>query len=66
MLVVSNAHAHMGHLGEIAGHSHWIGLGAVVIAGAIAVVVGKLKDKDDSAEEIDMDEEVEVLEGNVT
>ena len=46
---VSNAH--VGHLGEVAGHAHWIGLGAVVVAGAIAVAVGKLSDKKGDADE---------------
>lgn len=40
---VSNAHAHLGHVGELAGHSHWIGIGAIVVAGAIAVAAAKIK-----------------------
>lgn len=47
-----SAFAHGGHLGELAGHSHWIGLGAVIVAGAIAAVVGTLSDsKNDDEEE---------------
>lgn len=41
------AFAHGGHIGELAGHSHWAGLaalaGAVVIAGAVAWVSRKAK-----------------------
>ncbi|MEM9331711.1 MAG: DUF6732 family protein [Pseudomonadota bacterium] len=55
--LVSAAHAHWGHLGDIAGHSHWIGVGAVVVAGALAGVIGLLKDKEDD-EEADHPEEV--------
>jgi len=52
------SYAHLGHLGEIAGHSHWIGLGAVVVAGVLAVAVGKLREQ-----ECDEDEEVTDEEG---
>ncbi|MFD1695605.1 DUF6732 family protein [Roseibium aestuarii] len=42
------AHAHLGHLGEVAGHSHWAGVaalaGAVVLAG-LGVLKGKRKAK---------------------
>jgi hypothetical protein len=44
------AHAHVGHLGELAGHSHWIALGAL----GIATVVGALaagKGKSEAAQE---------------
>lgn len=41
----ATAHAHWGHVGEVAGHGHLIGLGAVVAAGAIAGVLGLLSDK---------------------
>ena len=30
------AHAHAGHWGELAGHDHWIALGALGAAGVIA------------------------------
>ncbi|MEM7289162.1 MAG: DUF6732 family protein, partial [Pseudomonadota bacterium] len=33
------AYAHFGHLGEIAGHAHWLGLGAGLAAGAIAAAL---------------------------
>jgi hypothetical protein len=42
----ASAHAHLGHVGELAGHAHWIGLGATVVAGAIAIAVGSLADKE--------------------
>lgn len=30
--------AHIGHLGEVAGHGHWIALGGIALAGAIALI----------------------------
>jgi Family of unknown function (DUF6732) len=49
--------AHLGHVGELAGHSHWIAIGASGIAAAIGVAValaGKKASKaaqdDDTAE----------------
>lgn len=35
--------AHIGHLGEVAGHGHWIALGGIAIAGAIALLGGRKK-----------------------
>ncbi len=37
------AHAHLGHLGEVAGHGHWIGLGALAGAAILAGLLGKGK-----------------------
>jgi hypothetical protein len=49
LLVISSpAHAHLGHVGEVAGHSHWIGLAAVGAAAAIAVAVSTLGKKKDA------------------
>ena len=48
---IEAAHAHVGHLGEMAGHAHWVGLGAVIVAGAIAVVAGKLSGKAENVED---------------
>ena len=43
--------AHMGHVGEVAGHSHWIGLAAALGAAAIAALTHKFgKDKKAEAE----------------
>ncbi|MEO0913063.1 MAG: DUF6732 family protein [Pseudomonadota bacterium] len=53
------AAAHVGHLGEVAGHSHWIALGAIGLAGAIAVwagLKGKRAADDDKAAEDDGEE----------
>jgi len=30
------AQAHLGHVGELAGHSHWVGVAAVAAAAALA------------------------------
>lgn len=41
ILLPSLAHAHLGHLGEAAGHSHWVGVaalaGAALVAGLVAL-----------------------------
>ena len=40
--------AHIGHLGEVAGHGHWIALGGIAIAGAIALLGGRKKADEDT------------------
>lgn len=60
LMPVSIASAHVGHVGELAGHSHWIGIGAVVVAGAIAALAGKFRqgEQEDASEaEVDQSEE---------
>ena len=54
----SAAVAHPGHIAEVAGHAHWIGLAA---AGAAAVIAGWLAGKlsEDDAETEDEVEEQE-------
>jgi hypothetical protein len=42
-LLPATAHAHLGHLGEVAGHSHVIALGAGLVAAALAAWIGKEK-----------------------
>ena len=50
--------AHIGHLGEVAGHGHWIALGGIAIASAIALLGGRKKaDKDTEAAAEDHEEE---------
>jgi len=48
------AFAHAGHLGELAGHSHWVGVaalaGAALVAGVIALKDRKRKREDETAE----------------
>jgi len=39
--IATPAHAHLGHLGEVAGHGHWIGLGALAGAAILAGLLGK-------------------------
>lgn len=48
------AFAHMGHIAEVAGHGHLIGLGALAAAGVIAGLVAR------SAKKKDLDEDAEV------
>ena len=51
------AAAHLGHVGEAAGHSHWIALAA--LAGAAALAAWIAKSQGDEAEEADEDAEAE-------
>lgn len=48
--------AHIGHIGEVAGHGHWIALGGIAIAAGIALL-GARKKKD--GEQVEEDEAVE-------
>ena len=50
------AHAHLGHIGELAGHAHWVGLGATVVAGILAAAVGMMAEPDESDEVSDGEE----------
>jgi hypothetical protein len=56
----SDAHAHVGHIGDLAGHDHWVAAGAIGAAIALAgwnILKGK-KDKDAEAE-VEVDEELQ-------
>ncbi|WP_305987618.1 DUF6732 family protein [Roseibium sp. MMSF_3544] len=63
-ILPSTAFAHGGHLGELAGHSHWIGVaavaGAALVAGLVALKDRKKKQDD---EVIDADGEAEETTG---
>lgn len=54
VLLPTSAHAHAGHLGELAGHAHWVGAaalaGAALIAGVIALKDRKKKQDEDATE----------------
>ena len=59
VLLTGHAHAHVGHLGELAGHAHWVGIGAIVVAGAIAAALASdIKNSDEN----EADEENEPIE----
>lgn len=52
--------AHIGHIGELAGHGHWIALGGIAIAAGIAILGGRKKageDTPDAAPEDDIEQE---------
>ena len=44
------ASAHWGHLGELAGHGHWVAVGAGFSAAVLAALLGKKKLKEESDE----------------
>ncbi|MTI00025.1 DUF6732 family protein [Roseibium sp. RKSG952] len=43
------AFAHAGHIGELAGHSHWVGIAALAGASLVAGVIALKGRKNDSA-----------------
>ncbi|MEQ8306742.1 MAG: hypothetical protein RIA09_09290 [Hoeflea sp.] len=47
------AFAHGGHVGELAGHSHWVGWAAAAAAAALAAWAAKRGNKADSEAEED-------------
>ena len=51
--------AHIGHLGEVAGHGHWIALGGIAIAGGIALLGGRKKPAEDNDAEEASEEDPE-------
>ncbi len=59
ILAANPAMAHIGHLGEVAGHGHWAAVGAIAIALGIAALGARKgkKPKDDVAEDDTPDEE---------
>jgi len=59
MLLPAPAMAHIGHLGEVAGHGHWIALGGIAIAGGIALLGGRKKPAEDNDAEEASEEDPE-------
>lgn len=47
------AFAHLGHVGEVAGHGHWLGYGALVAAAAALALLAKQRRREEKAEEND-------------
>lgn len=57
-LIAGPAVAHIGHLGEVAGHGHWAAAGAIAIALGIAAL-GARKGKKVEEEDVTEDEKPE-------
>jgi hypothetical protein len=53
------AHAHWGHVGELAGHGHLLRIGALAAAAALAAALAKPKAKDDEESETEAEAEEE-------
>ena len=53
----ASAFAHAGHLGELAGHGHWIGVTAVLGAAVLGAAAAKLRGNSASVDESDGAEE---------
>jgi len=51
----ATANAHIGHLGEVAGHGHWLALGALGIAIGLAGWTALNGKKDDDEAEVEED-----------
>lgn len=49
--------AHIGHLGEVAGHGHWIALGGIAIAAGIAWLGGRKTPVEDDVEDEEIEQE---------
>ncbi|MEM7067276.1 MAG: DUF6732 family protein [Pseudomonadota bacterium] len=60
---IHSAYAHVGHVGELAGHAHWIGVGALVAAAALAAILAKTKKQKSGDEETEVSSEEGELEG---
>lgn len=56
LLVPTAASAHPGHFADLAGHSHWIALGALAAAGALTAWIAGQKDKNRDEDEEDAEE----------
>ncbi len=58
-LISGPAFAHIGHLGEVAGHGHWLGaaaLGAAIALGLWQGQRGKAKSEDEEGEDLSEEE----------
>ena len=51
ILIPQAALAHVGHIGEVAGHSHWIALGALGLATVIGALAAKTGKRSEEPEE---------------
>lgn len=51
MVMPTSLWAHWGHLADVAGHGHWIGLAALGAAIGTAIWLGSDADDEDEAEE---------------
>lgn len=60
LATASTANAHIGHLGELAGHGHWLAAGALGAAIALAGWAALSGKKDDG--EVEPEEELEAQE----
>ena len=60
LLTPGTALAHAGHVAEVAGHAHWVALGAALAAGAIAAALaasGKKAKTDDAEPDVETEGE---------
>lgn len=57
--LASPALAHIGHLGELGGHGHWIALGGIAIAVGIALLGTRKKSDKAQAEEDAPEDDIE-------
>lgn len=55
-LPAAPAHAHLGHFGEVAGHAHWVAVGALAVAAAVAALAARRDADDDELEDADVED----------
>lgn len=65
-VVAAPAQAHWGHVGELAGHGHWIAIGAAAGAAALAAWLARPNKAEDETEEDAGAPEDAELEGETT
>jgi hypothetical protein len=59
--LIAPAYSHAGHIGELAGHAHWVGVAAVLgVAGLAAILTGNKKGKTEETAEEDAEATEEV------
>jgi uncharacterized protein DUF6732 len=57
LILTSSAFAHGGHIGELAGHAHWVGVAALAGAALVAGLVAMKGKKKENGEETKADDE---------
>lgn len=59
LVLSSSAFAHGGHLGELAGHAHWVGVAALAGAALVAGLVAMKGKKKEDGEKTEVEAEAE-------
>ncbi|MBL1404813.1 MAG: hypothetical protein COC00_002425 [Rhizobiales bacterium] len=60
-----NAFAHLGHVGELAGHGHWIAIGAGIAIAGLGALLGKKSKDEDAFGNQDENEAEDLADGDI-